>query len=69
MTSGCEEDEEVTGQVVAVLGSVRIDGAVGDQVVAVLGSVELGPKAVVRGDIISVGGRVHRSEGARCAAA
>ena len=62
------EDEEVTGQVVAVLGSVRIDGAVGDQVVAVLGSVELGPKAVVRGDIISVGGRVHlvgRCAGAR----
>lgn len=59
------EDEEVTGQVVAVLGSVRIDGVVGDQVVAVLGSVELGPKAVVRGDIISVGGRVHRSEGAQ----
>lgn len=59
------EDEEVTGQVVAVLGSVRIDGTVGDQVVAVLGSVELGPKAVVRGDIISVGGRVHRSEGAQ----
>ena len=59
------EDEEVTGQVVAVLGSVRIDGAVGDQVVAVLGSVELGPKAVVRGDIVSVGGRVHRSEGAQ----
>ncbi len=59
------EDEEITGQVVAVLGSVRIDGTVGDQVVAVLGSVELGPKAVVRGDIISVGGRVHRSEGAQ----
>ena len=59
------EDEEITGQVVAVLGSVRIDGEVGDQVVAVLGSVELGPKAVVRGDIVSVGGRVHRSEGAQ----
>ena len=59
------EDEEISGQVVAVLGSVQIDGEVGDQVVAVLGSVELGPKAVVRGDIISVGGRVHRTEGAQ----
>ena len=59
------EDEHVTGQVVAVLGSARIDGEVGDQVVAVLGSVELGPKAVVRGDIVSVGGRVHRAEGAQ----
>ena len=59
------EDEQVTGQVVAVLGSARIDGEVGDQVVAVLGSVDLGPKAVVRGDIVSVGGRVHRAEGAQ----
>ena len=59
------EDEQVSGQVVAVLGSVKIDGEVGDQVVAVLGSVDLGPKAVVRGDIVSVGGRVHRAEGAQ----
>jgi len=59
------EDEEVTGQIVAVIGSVRIDGTVGDQVVAVLGSVDLGPKAVVRGDIVSVGGRVRRAEGSQ----
>src|SRR6478609_6003775 len=58
------EGESVSGQVVAVLGSVRIDGEVGDQVVAVLGSVDLGPKAVVRGDIVSVGGRVRREAGA-----
>lgn len=54
-------DEAVTGQVVAVMGSVRIDGEVGDQVVAVMGSVDLGPNAVVGGDIVSVGGAVHRS--------
>lgn len=59
------EDEAVSGQVVAVLGSVRIDGEVGDQVVAVLGSVDLGPKAVIRGDVVSVGGRVRRADGAR----
>jgi hypothetical protein len=59
------EDEEVTGQVVAVIGSVRIEGTVGDQVVAVLGSVDLGPKAVVNGDIVSVGGRVRRAEGSQ----
>jgi hypothetical protein len=59
------EDEEVTGQVVAVLGSVRIDGEVGDQVVAVLGSIDLGPKAVVNGDIVSVGGHVRRAEGSQ----
>jgi hypothetical protein len=58
------EGETISGQVVAVFGSVRIDGEVGDQVVAVLGSVDLGPKAVVHGDIVSVGGRVRRAEGA-----
>ena len=59
------EDEVVSGEVVAVLGSVRVDGEVGDQVVAVLGSVELGDKAVVHGDVISVGGRVQRAPGAQ----
>jgi hypothetical protein len=59
------EDEEIGGEVVAVLGSVRIDGEVGNQVVAVLGSVDLGPKAVVRGDVVAVGGRVRKAEGAQ----
>lgn len=60
-----EENEVLRGQAVAVLGSVRVDGEVGDQVVAVLGSVRLGPKAVVHGDVVSVGGRVHRADGAQ----
>jgi len=54
------EDESISGQAVAVIGSVRIDGEVGDQVVAVLGSITLGPRAIVHGDIVSVGGRVQR---------
>ena len=60
-----QPDEVINGQVVAVLGSVRVDGEVTDQVVAVLGSVDLGPKAIVRGDIVSVGGRVRRAAGAQ----
>lgn len=56
-----QEDEEVTGEVVAVFGSVRVNGEVGREVVAVLGSVDLGPNAVVGGDIVSIGGRVRRS--------
>src|SRR5262249_13725653 len=49
-----DENEEVTGQVVAVMGSVHVDGTVGNQgVVAVLGSVDLGPHAVVEGDIVT----------------
>ncbi|MGH9370266.1 MAG: hypothetical protein ACRD15_01910 [Vicinamibacterales bacterium] len=58
-------DEAISGEVVAVLGSVRVDGEVGNQVVAVLGSVDLGPNAVVDGDVVSVGGRVRRAEGAQ----
>jgi hypothetical protein len=57
------EDEEVSGQAIAVLGNVRIDGAVDDQVVSVLGSVSLGPHAIVRGDLVTVGGHLHRSPG------
>src|SRR5262249_47599875 len=59
------EGEDVTGQVVAVLGSVRINGEVGSDVVSVLGSVDLGEKAVVGGDVVSVGGRVNRTPGAQ----
>ena len=60
-----QEGEEVTGEVVAVLGSVRIDGEVSREVVAVLGSIELGPRAVVHGDVVSVGGRLRRDPGAQ----
>jgi len=59
------EDEEVGGAVVAVMGSVRIDGAVAQDVVSVLGSVELGPNAVVRGDVVTVGGRLRRAQTAQ----
>ena len=58
-------DESVAGQVVAVFGSVRVDGHVSDQVVAVLGSVSLGPEALVDGDVVAVGGRVNVADGAR----
>ena len=60
-----DEGEELDGQVVAVMGSVRIDGEVANQVVAVLGSVDLGPHAVVRGDVVTVGGRLNRAPGAQ----
>jgi hypothetical protein len=57
------EDEELGGQAVAIMGSVHINGEVQQDVVAVLGSVTLGPKAVVGGDVTSVGGRIQRSAG------
>jgi hypothetical protein len=59
------EGEEVAGQVVAVLGDIRIDGRVDEQVVAVLGSVDLGPHADVRGDVVAVGGDLRRAPGAQ----
>jgi hypothetical protein len=59
-----DEDELVTGDVVAIGGSVRIDGEVRGEVVAVGGSVHLGPRAVVARDIVVVGGSLNRADGA-----
>lgn len=58
------EDEEVRGAVVAVGGSVEINGRVRDEVVAVGGSIRLGPRAEVYGDITSVGGSLSRDPSA-----
>ena len=60
-----DEEEEIAGEVVAVIGSVRVNGEVHQEVVAVLGSVDLGPKAYVRGDVVSIGGRVRRAPGSQ----
>ena len=59
------ENESIGGEAVAVIGSVRVDGEVGSEVVAVLGSVDLGPKAIVHGDVVSVGGRIRRAPGSQ----
>jgi hypothetical protein len=55
-----DSDEQVNGPVVAVLGSVTINGRVRDDVVAVGGDVRLGPQAEVNGGVTAVGGRVDR---------
>lgn len=60
-----DRDEEITGDVVAVFGSVKVDGVVRQEVVSVFGSVELGPEAVVMGDVVAVGGQVRRAATAR----
>jgi len=57
------EDEAIGDDVVAILGSARVDGRVDGNVVAVAGSVHLGPRANVRGDVTAVGGSVERAEG------
>jgi len=57
------EDEAIGDDVVAILGSARVDGRVDGNVVAVAGSVHLGPKANVSGDVTAVGGSVDRADG------
>ncbi len=57
------EDEAIGDDVVAILGSARVDGRVDGNVVAVGGSVRLGPKASVSGDVTAIGGSVERADG------
>ena len=59
--------EVVDGDVVAVGGSVTVDGEVHGDVVAVGGSVTLGPEANVERNVVVVGGRLSRAPGARVA--
>lgn len=56
--------ETVTGDVVAVFGSVEVEGKVDGDVVAVLGSVHLSPGASVGGDAVSIGGVLDQQDGA-----
>jgi len=48
------------GDVVAVGGSIAIDGTVKGDAVAVGGSMRLGENASVSGDVVTVGGRLAR---------
>ena len=60
-----KEGEAVGSDVVAVLGTIHVNGRVDGDVVAVGGSVSLGPKAVVRGGVTSVGGAIERASGSQ----
>ena len=54
----------VDGEVVAVFGSVTVEGTVTREVVAVMGSVHLSPGARVDGDVVSIGGTIEQAPGA-----
>lgn len=56
---------KVGKEAVAVMGNVLVNGEVSGQIVAVMGNVTLGPKSIVRGQIVAVGGRVIREEGSQ----
>jgi hypothetical protein len=59
------EGEVVDGDVVAVGGSVRIDGQVRGDAVAIGGTMTLGPRADVANNVVVVGGPLRRDPGAR----
>lgn len=50
----------VRQEAVSVLGGTYIDGHVGQEVVCVLGDLELGPNAVIDGDLVRVGGSLKK---------
>jgi hypothetical protein len=54
----------VDGDVVAIGGSVRVDGEVRGDVAAIGGSLHLGPDAVVDGEATVLGGRLDRDPNA-----
>lgn len=51
--------------VVAMMGNVYVNGNVGQDVVALLGNVELGPNAVVHGEVVTLGGTIIRDPAAK----
>src|SRR5262249_19318234 len=57
-------ENERVGKAVAVFGRAEVNGIVDHEVVAIGGDVVLGPKAMVRGDVMSIGGTVRAAQGA-----
>ncbi len=56
--------ERVDGDVVAIMGSVTVEGKVTGDVVAVMGSVRMKPGASVDGDVVAIGGGLDQPPGA-----
>jgi hypothetical protein len=57
-------ENERVGKAVAVFGRAEVNGIVDNEVVAIGGDIVLGPKAMVRGDVVSIGGTVRAAQGA-----
>lgn len=58
-----EEDEKITGDVVAIGGVVRVHGHVTGDVVSIGGGVKIRDGGYIGGDAVCVGGRVELDEG------
>jgi len=55
---------KVREAVVVIGGDAEIDGEVGEAVVAILGNVKINPGAVVREEVVAVGGKIEVANGA-----
>lgn len=55
----------VEGPVVAIGGHAIVRGEVGVKVVAIIGDVTIGSNAIVRAEVVSIGGKVHVEPGAQ----
>jgi hypothetical protein len=50
---------------IAIKGNINVKGDVGRDIVAVLGNIHLFPTARVAGDVVSIGGKIEKDEGAK----
>ncbi len=60
-----EANESVEGDVVAILGSIIVEGMVEGDVVAIGGELTIGSRGEIEGDAVAVGGGVTKEPGAR----
>src|ERR1044071_6359662 len=59
------KEGEVVDQAVAVMGSVLVNGTVRENAVSLIGDIAVGPKGIVEGDVVTVGGHIVRSPGSK----
>ncbi len=57
-------DGNVGESVVTIFGNSYVNSRVGEDVVTILGNVELGPRAVIEGELVNIGGTVKRDPAA-----
>jgi hypothetical protein len=64
-TATLENGSHVTGDVMLAGGTLQADGQIDGDILAVGGLVDIGPNAVVGGDVSSLGAQITTAEGAR----
>jgi hypothetical protein len=59
------KEGEAVDQAVAMMGSIQVNGTVRENAVSLFGDITIGPKGIVQGDAVSVGGHVVRLPGSK----